>query len=192
MGTARAWALVALGVCAAVGTAACGTRAPISAAEAAVVVEPSATPDVDPLAAAKVPAAKVDLGRPRDLADLVRRRPDVFVGTGVENHGVTIVALNPGVDVRSWRPVIARYAGTQPYLVTSCPYSLAELTRVSGELTGRDWSPRAKRISFAVVIDPVTCSVQLASADLTDAERAALTSRYGDAITIVKAAAERA
>jgi hypothetical protein len=130
--------------------------------------------------------------RRNDLAGLVASRPDVFVGLGRERHGVAIVALNPGIDVRVWRPVIDRYAGREPHLVTVCTRSLSELLGVADELTARRWSPRAATIAFAVVTDPLTCSTQLTSADLTPTEKLALAQRFGGALTIVDAPVGRA
>ncbi|MFC7484167.1 hypothetical protein ACFQX7_34775 [Luedemannella flava] len=139
-----------------------------------------------------MPEPVVDVGRPTDLADLVASRPDVFVGLGVEKRGVIIVALNPGVDPAAWRPVVDRYAAGKSHLVTICTHSLAELTGIADELVARRWSPRATRIAFAVVTDPVTCSVQLSTDQLTTDEENALVERYGDAITIVRAPVGRA
>jgi hypothetical protein len=216
MGTVRTGAaLVATGVCAVVGVAsalaACGqpaaTGAPAGSpggspagwsAAAAAGGPTSAGARAKPGAGAgdavrSAPAVtKAPEVARNDLAGLVASRPDVFVGLGRERHGVAIVALNPGVDVRVWRPVVDRYAGSEPHLVTICTRSLSELLRVADELTARRWSPRAATVAFAVATDPVTCSTQLTSADLTPAEKLALTQRFGGALTIVDAPVGRA
>ena len=208
--TGRA-ALVATGVCAVVGVAtalaACGqppatgalTGSPTGWSAAAATVGPtSAGARAKPGAGAgdaarSAPAVtKTAVAARNDLAGLVASRPDVFVGLGRERHGVVIVALNPGIDVRAWRPVVDRYAGREPHLVTMCTRSLSELLRVADELTARRWSPRAPAIAFGVATDPLTCSTQLTSADLTPADKIALTRRFGGALTIVDAPVGRA
>ncbi|GAA1760732.1 hypothetical protein [Luedemannella helvata] len=191
--TVRAVAIIAAGACVvAAALAACGRPRALDASAATEDTAPRVAAVRPPDAAAKAPEPSIDISRPTDLADLVASRPDVFVGLGVERRGVVIVALNPGIDPGPWRPIVDRYAGGQSHLVTVCTRSLRELTGIANELTARRWSPRATSISFAVVTDPVTCSVQLSSDQLTDEEQAALLERYGDALTIVRAAVSRA
>lgn len=202
--TGRAAAILAVGVCAVVGVAtalaACGGPVPIVGAAGSATGWAASAAPMSEKARAK-PGAGAEGGaqsapavttKPpvvdrRDLAGLVASRPDVFLGLGRERHGVAIVALNPGIDVRIWRPIVDRYAGREPHLVTVCTRSLDELLHVADELTARKWSPRAPTISFAVATDPLTCSTQLTSADLTAPEKQALTLRFGGALTIVDA-----
>jgi hypothetical protein len=122
------------------------------------------------------------------LAGLVSSRPDVFVGLGFRRDKdlIPVVAFGPGADPEAWRTRLDAVAAGEPYEVTECPRTHADLARVAALLSGRPYG------SYAIVPDPATCSVELSGDAFTEADRQALWAEFGDAVTVVHATVRRA
>jgi hypothetical protein len=121
---------------------------------------------------------------PAPLSTLVAARPDVFLGLGWDQDGTPVIAFNPGVDTRAWDEQLKNAAGNLTYMTRTCGHSLSELEQVQSQLALGTWSPRATSISFALYVDPATCSVRLSSDQLQPSDVHELTARYGALITI--------
>jgi hypothetical protein len=121
---------------------------------------------------------------PAPLSTLVAARPDVFLGLGWDPDGTPVIAFNPGVDTRAWEGQLKSAAGSITYRTRTCAHSLSDLEQVQSQLALGTWSPRATSISFALNVDPATCSVRLSSDQLQPSDIRELAARYGLLVTI--------
>jgi hypothetical protein len=121
------------------------------------------------------------------VARIVEGNPKAFVGLyrdHLDAEGIVVVVFGPGTDQDAWRERLDTAAGELPYRTETCTRSRAELRRIQDELTRRSWSPNAASISFAVFVDPATCTVRLDSDQLTPADIQALSDRFGTAVSL--------
>jgi PASTA domain len=119
----------------------------------------------------------------RALSTVVEDTPSAFVGLYRDGQGVPHVVFGPGVDLAPWAPRLRKAAGGIRYVTDRCARSRADLRAVQDAVAAKHWTSN-RSLPFGVAVDPVTCTVRVASDLLTSHEIKALVDRFGTAISI--------
>ena len=124
------------------------------------------------------------------VAELITRRPDVFVGLYRDGAAVPHVVFGPGGEPEEWADRLQQAARGISYPVEgvgyrtdTCSRSHTSLRAVQDEITADQAWTENERLAFGVWVHPETCTVRVESDLLAPAEIEALVARYGTAIS---------